>query len=403
MSKIILHIDLNEFFARAEEIRKPSLCGKPLAIGGDGRGGIVSTASYKAREYGIHSGMPMFQAKMLCKELIIIPCDFAYYELLSREFIFYIKQFTNIIEQVSIDECYADMTEVYKIYGKGKIDLFLKKIQMGLYNKTKLMCSIGVAPTKFLAKMGSDMKKPMGITIIRKRDIPYLVFPLRVKEFYGIGKKTYPRLEEIGIKTIGDLYYSVINKEKKVEDVLGKFYYQIKELLEGNSSDEVNTEKFDPKSIGTTRTFNMDTNDVSYIKNFLIEECKRILIQLHNANKLTKTIQITYKDANLDNNFKTKTVSKTFKEYTNNDTFILKEVELLFNKTYERNVIRLIGISLQNLIDKGTTITQMTFDNYLELSKNDPVFDLLDKLNREADGNVFFRASELKERNRWKK
>src|SRR5574344_2156268 len=144
-SRIILHIDLNQFFATCEQLKNPQLVGKPLIVGGDGRSGIVSTASYEARKFGIHSGMPTFQAKMLCKELIN-----------------YIKKFSPLVEQVSVDECFVDITDSYKQICNGNIDEMLFKIQNGLFEKTKLRCSIGVAPTKFLAKMGSDIKKPMG-------------------------------------------------------------------------------------------------------------------------------------------------------------------------------------------------------------------------------------------------
>ena len=151
MSKIIAHIDLNAFFVRAEEIRNPKLINRPVAIGVDGRGGIVSTCSYKAREYGVRSGMPMFKAKELCKDLIIIPDDHLYYEALSNEFIHVISGYSNKIEIASIDECYVDFTDIIK--KDTDPNEYFKEIQNNLYKTTGLMCSIGVATTKFLAKI----------------------------------------------------------------------------------------------------------------------------------------------------------------------------------------------------------------------------------------------------------
>ena len=126
---------MNQFFVRCEEIKNPSLIGKPVAVGGDGRRGIVSTCSYKAREYGIHSGMPMFQAKMLCKDLIITGVDFEYYELMSKEFIDYVKKYTYKIEQMSIDECFCDITEAYNKIGNGDILKFLKSKDIDVKDK----------------------------------------------------------------------------------------------------------------------------------------------------------------------------------------------------------------------------------------------------------------------------
>ena len=188
MSKIILHCDLDAFFCRAEEIKNPSLEGKAFLVGGDGRKGIVSTCSYEARKYGVHSGMPTFQAKMLCKDIIILGVDFKYYNLLSREFIFFLKKYSSKIEQVSVDECFLDLSDYYSHSGQ-KIDDILLEIQRDLFKKTQLKVSIGVGTTKFIAKMASDYKKPMGITIIRNKDIERMLFPLPVKSFFGIGKK----------------------------------------------------------------------------------------------------------------------------------------------------------------------------------------------------------------------
>lgn len=405
MSRIILHIDLNTFFVRCEEIKNPLLEGKPVAVGGVGRGGIVSTCSYKAREYGIHSGMPMFQAQMLCKNLIVIPCDFHNYELYSREFIHYVRTYTSLVEQTSVDECFADFTNVYYQYGNNNIDEFLKEFQIGLFNKTKLKCSIGVAPTKFLAKMGSDMKKPNGITIIRKKDIPSKIFPLPIKAFFGIGKKTYPILEEIGIKTIGDLYYGIKSQRDDVNGIIGSFSTSIISELEGNSSFKINTANSDPKSIGTTSTFEENSDDSEFILPFMIQQTKSILKELHKAKKLTKTIQLTYKNAKFDEEscqFKVKQFSKTLMNPTNNDDTIIEAVRNLFKETYNGQLIRMSGVCFQNLTDAKDAKIQMTFDDFENDDSIDKTHDIIESLNREINKKMFFRASELKDEDLFK-
>lgn len=398
MAKVIVHIDLNQFFVRCEEIKNPTLIGKPVAVGGDGRKGIVSTCSYEARSYGIHSGMPTFQAKMLCKNLILLPGDYKFYELMSKEFISYIRRYTRKIEQMSIDECFCDFTDVFKNQNINNPELYLKKLQDGLFKTTKLKCSIGVAPTKFLAKMGSDYKKPMGITIIRKKDIKDILFPLPVKDLFGIGKKTYPKIERAGYKTIGDLYYGIKNNDEALSNFFGSYKQDLVDELEGNSSDVVSTGPSDPKSMGMTRTLDFDSNDKFYIRNFLTNLINNILDDFSGSGRLCKTIQITYKNANHDEGFQTTTVSKSFDNYTDSREEIYREGIKLFEKTYKGEEIRLIGFTLKNLKDKHDVVVQMTFDNFERHESENKTQLLINELNRKAKKPIFFRLSDLKDK-----
>lgn len=398
MAKVIVHIDLNQFFVRCEEIKNPTLIGKPVAVGGDGRKGIVSTCSYEARSYGIHSGMPTFQAKMLCKNLILLPGDYKFYELMSKEFISYIRRYTRKIEQMSIDECFCDFTDVFKNQNINNPELYLKKLQDGLFKTTKLKCSIGVAPTKFLAKMGSDYKKPMGITIIRKKDIKDILFPLPVKDLFGIGKKTYPKIERAGYKTIGDLYYGIKNNDEALSNFFGSYKLDLIDELEGNSSDVVSTGPSDPKSMGMTRTLDFDSNDKFYIRNFLANLINNILDDFSGSGRLCKTIQITYKNANHEEGFQTTTVSKSFDNYTDSREEIYREGIKLFEKTYKGEEIRLIGFTLKNLKDKHDVVVQMTFDNFERHESENKTQLLINELNRKAKKPIFFRLSDLKDK-----
>ena len=306
MSKVIAHIDLNQFFVRAEEIRNPKLINRPVAIGGDGRGGIVSTCSYKAREYGVRSGMPMFKAKELCKDLIIIPVDYLYYEVLSNEFIQIISEYSRIIEQASIDECYVDFTDA--IQKCNDAEEFFKNIQNHLFNATGLKCSIGVATTKFLAKMASDIKKPMGITIIRNKDIKEKLFNNDVGTFFGIGKSTEKVLKNNQITTIGQLYDSIIADDPKITAILGKFKNDIINCLEGKTSNVVNVKHDESKSISCRTTLPKNTSDVSELQYYLNTTIDVVKKRFKKTNQLVGGIEIAFRFVDLT----TKTYSRNW-------------------------------------------------------------------------------------------
>lgn len=396
MSKIILHIDLNAFFVRCEELKNPNLIGKAVIIGHEGRSGIVSTCSYKAREYGIHSGMPTFMATERCKDLIIIPGDYPFYEMMSEKFFEYISRFSKIIEKASIDECYVDMTAFFH---KGDdVISKLKAIQDGLYKETGLMCSIGVAPTKFLAKMGSDLKKPMGITIIRRKDIPTLIYPLPIEACFGIGKRSAPELRVNGIKTIGDLA-KALNDENDaiIKSHFGKFYYVMKDWLNGYGDDVVDTSEFDPKSIGHSRTLIHNTNDFDEINEMLMKLCDYSIERAKAKDKLAQGVQITLKDASIiKDHFKSITRSKKLDKPTLDETIIKKTATQLLREHLRDRTIRLIGVSLQNLVDKYDVAEQLSiFDDFEELKEKYATKLLISDMNRKYKKEVFKTLGEV--------
>ena len=394
MSKIILHIDLNAFFVRCEEILDPTLEGKPVIIGHSGRGGIVSTCSYAARKYGVKSGMPTYKALQLCSNAVLIGGHFELYQQKSKEFINFVKKHSTIIEQASIDECYVDMTRVLQ---KEKNPLeFVKRIQENLFKETGLKCSIGIAPTKFLAKMGSDMKKPMGITVIRRRDVRKMLDPLPIEDFFGIGKKTAPRLREMGVNTIGDLAKLINNDDQQIKNFLGKFYFGIKEWINGYGSDVVDTEPWDPKQIGHSTTLPRDAVDIDEIKIYLKQMAEEVSKDAKAENKVGSSVQLILKD----NEFKVINRSKRIQTKTNDFDIIYNEALKLLIANYDDRPIRLVGVTLQNLIDKDEIVEQLSiFDNYDEVKEQNAVRLLIAELNRQIKGADFKTASDyLKEK-----
>lgn len=394
MSKVIVHIDLNAFFARCEEIKDPSLEGKAVAIGHDGRSGIVSTCSYKAREYGVSSAMPMFKAKQLCPNLIVKPVDYRFYTMMSHRFKNFIKRYTKLVEEASIDECFADFTEVVK--GKKNVPEFFKQLQMDLYKETKLKCSIGVAPTKFLAKMGSDYKKPMGLTIIRKSDISKILYPLSVDKMFGIGKKTAPRLKKMGINTIGDLANYLNNNESSLEE-FGKFHSVLKDWLDGKGDDEIIVTPEDPKSIGNSTTLMTDTNNRETIAETFRWLANEVSSRAIKENKLGPTIQIVVKESSFDGvGFKVHNKSTTLNNPTNNADVIFDTAMKLYDKNFSDLTIRLLGVTLQNLIDVKDVAIQMSLFDYEKHEEESATKLLINDLNRKLKKKALMRASEVK-------
>ena len=394
MAKVIVHIDLNAFFVRAEEIRDPSLENKPVAIGHLGRGGVVSTCSYEARKYGVSSAMPMNKAVKLCPNLLIVPPDYRFYITLSHQFKNYIRSITPKVESASIDELFADFTDAVK--GKKNIIEYFKSIQLDLYKKTGLKCSIGVGPSKFLAKMGSDYKKPMGVTIIRRKDIGNILYPLPIKDMFGVGKKTAPRLEHIGVKTIGDLANRLNNDDEATLKILGKFADELKLWINGYGSDEIITEYENPKSVGNSTTLKSDTNQFEVIKQTFMMLAEEVSMRAKKDSMVGNTIQIMARDTN----YQARNKSMTLEKLTNDSKDILNAALKLYERNFIDLTVRAVGVTLQNLVSIKDSSIQMTLFDYERHEEENRTKLIINDLNRRYKGANLKRASEVKNGNK---
>lgn len=387
MSKVILHIDLNAFFATAERLRHPEWINEPIIVGGETFRGVVSTCSYEARAFGVRSAMPIVEAKRLCPQGHFVPCDFPYYSMLSRSFFAYLRAISPLTEEASVDEGYVDITSPIR---KEKDPLsFLKKIQDDLLSQIGLQSSLGVAPTKFLAKMASDMKKPMGITILRRKDLETLLYPLPISSFFGIGKKSAPSLEAHGIKTIGDLKRAFDDEDPFLKTHFGKMYPNLKDEVNGLGNDVVDPSPYDPKSIGHSETFPFDTDDEKRIKEKIMELTHLTFLSLEREKKKVKTVQLTAKDSK----FHSFTRSHSFEEGVNNEEILKKELLKLYEKNFLGKELRLVGVSFQNLIDPFKETVQMNFWNYGDYEKLDKTKLLVNELNRKLEKPLLTLAS----------
>ena len=387
MAKVIIHIDLNAFFASVEEIKNPKLVGKVHAVGGSVKRGVLSTCSYEARKKGLHSAMPVAHALKICPDLIINYPDFKAYREYSNRFFQIIKNWCgDKIEIASIDECYVDFSN-YDKYCNEPIK-YLKEMQKYIKETLNLGCSVGLAPNKFLAKMASDMKKPMGFTVLRKRDISKMLWPLEIDKMYGIGIKTAPRLKELGIKTIGDLAKAENNY--KVKNLLGKGFYTFINWANGTDNSEVIDYEVDAKSIGNSTTYDHDLIEESEIK-FELKELSRVVSRrICAVSSLAFGISVLIKFNDFTHISRS---SKLDEPICNDDEVYLKALRLFENNYYYDKPIRLLGITLYDIKDKKEVIKQLNiFD--IEINK-DTTNDIINKLNEIIGENVFKKASEV--------
>ena len=378
-AKIIFHIDMNAFFCSVACIKNPELRGKAFAIGRENSSkGVLSTASYEARKYGIHSAMPQNEAIKLLPSLIIIEPNFKDYSYYHYKFVNLIKEYTNLIEVASIDELYADMTEISK---KKHPILIAKEIQERLLGEYKLPCSIGIAPTLFLAKMGSDIKKPLGVTVIRKREIEKILYPLSVSDIFGIGKRTWPKLIDNGIKTIGD-FMNPLNKDKIIELIgINTFDYAYNAIL-GKSSDIVDGNRYDDaKSISECETYDVFKVVIEDLALELRKLTRSVVNKMKKYNYYTKTVTITLRDSS----FSTITRQRSLNEYTD-DLNCINDVamELLDDNFIDGKEYRLLGIGVSNLLTKE------------ELPREHNLFNISDKDIKENEINKMIKEFQNK-------
>ena len=352
-SKYIFHIDLNAFYAVAEQIKNPELENKPVAIAGKRSRGVVTTATYEARDMGVKSAMSVAEAKRLCPELIVIAGKHSYYSDLSKKFVDFLKGYTDQIEQVSIDECYLDLSEKIKEYDKP-LDLAIE-IRDKLYKKHKLKCSIGVASNRFLAKMASDMRKPMGVTLIRDNEIENKIFPIDIKDMHGIGKKTAPILKENGIKTIGDLLNK--NKYNKIKTILGKNTDSTLKKIQGIGNDKIDLDQT-IKSIGNSSTFLEDVTDYNIISEKFLTLAQSVARRMKKEDLTSNNITVTIRTSD----FTTITRSKTLDFNISEEDEIYEEALFIYDRENVDEPVRLVGIACSNLKSYKDTITQIKLE-----------------------------------------
>jgi DNA polymerase-4 len=387
----IIHLDLDAFFASVEQRDNSAYQGKPLIVGGisGGKGnsnrGVVCAASYEARQYGVHAGMPIWEARQKCPQGIFVPSQMNKYLKASKKFFQICSNYTPLIEPLSVDELFLDVSGCESLFGSS--ECIGRKIKERVWQELGLKVSVGIAENKFLAKIATNLGKPDGFYIISSEDIQKILYPLPVSSLWGIGKKTEELLKKSGIYLVEQLARM---PDSILENLLGKNGKKIKLLAQGIDESPV-TPPSEVKSIGRETTFPTNITE----KAILIKELLKISqIVGYTARKKgykgrTITLKIRF------HNFITFNKSKSLENPTHLDDIIFKTViELLDKLRLKKGGVRLLGIRLSNLIP-GSKINQLKFvrdkkDKLEQLSQS------LDKIREKFGSKSITRASLLK-------
>jgi len=361
MERIVLHIDMDAFFAAVEERDKPRLKGQPIVVGADPKGGagrgVVSTANYKAREYGIHSAQPISIAWRLSEEAarkgkpraVFLEPDFKAYSRVSKAIMDYLRTKADILEQASIDEAYIEKSKFKNQNAKWEEAISLaKEIKEHIKKAQQLTCSIGIGPNKLIAKIAAGRQKPDGLTIVKPEETQKFLDPLPVREIPGIGPKSEETLLKLGITTIKQLQQL---QREQLSELFGKWGEDMHLKAQGIDESPV-TAEYEAQSIGEQETYEKDTLDSNFLVNRIKELSKSVFVRVKEEGFLFRTISITVRF----HDFETKTRAHTLDKPTADITALEHQALQLFlpfldsRENPKKKLIRLFGMRVEKLV-----------------------------------------------------
>ncbi len=346
MYRKIIHIDMDAFYASVEQRDQPELRGKPVAVGGSGKRGVVASASYEARKFGVRSAMPSITARRKCPDLIFVKSRFDVYREVSQQIRDIFFDYTDLVEPLSLDEAYLDVTENKKGLNSGT--LIAEEIRKRIFEETQLTASAGVSFNKFLAKIASDINKPNGIKVIIPEEALDFIERLPIEKFHGIGRVTAEKMRRLGIQNGGDLKeWSEVDLVQRFGKV-GRHYYRI---VRAEDDREVNPHRI-RKSIGAERTFREDLTELNDMKEKLTYLSGVVFEYMQKSENFGRTVTVKIKSAD----FRISSRSKTFgTEVTNLEALIAVTHELLDSNQEELEKVRLLGVAVSNLQKENQT------------------------------------------------
>lgn len=351
----IIHVDMDAFFAAIEIRENPSLKGKCLIVGGSPNSrGVVSTCSYEARKFGVHSAMPCSQAWRLCPQAIFVYPNFGLYREASMQIREVLNRYTPLVEPVSLDEAYLDVTD--NLIDEPDSMVIARRIKWDILEKTRLTCSVGVSFNKFLAKIGSELQKPDGLSQITPDNAPDILFALPIGKFHGIGSVTAAKMQKMGIHTGADLHEWSAADLVSHFGKMGMFYYNV---VRGIDEREVVSYR-EPKSISCENTFSEDISEMGELVENLKELVERLVNRMHNKKIEGKNIMLKIKY----DNFELITRSISLPQSTADEKTILEHAQQLLVENWdESRKIRLLGVGLSRLeIGPNISDEQMFLD-----------------------------------------
>lgn len=376
MQRTIIHVDMDAFFAAIEQREHPEYRGKPVIVGGLSSRGVVSTASYEARQSGVHSAMPMETARRRCPDGIFVQGSYALYAAVSAELFAIFRRYSPLVEPLSIDEAFLDVTGMELLTPSPRD--YAEKLKTEILQKTALVASVGIAPNKFLAKLASDLEKPDGLVEIRAEEAAALLAPLSVRRLWGVGKRTEEKLAALGLKTIGDMQRA---DEKRLARAVGiRAAHALKALSFGRDDRSVEPDR-EAKSIGKEVTFERDLESPEEAERALLALAEKVGWRLRLAGVSARTIQLKLRRAD----FTTFTRSRTLFEATAHDEPIFQTVRDLFRELGVKRGIRLLGVT-------GENFEPSAMPSLFRDEKKERLYGAIDALKKRFGENIITKA-----------
>ncbi|OGQ11788.1 MAG: hypothetical protein A2026_05440 [Deltaproteobacteria bacterium RBG_19FT_COMBO_46_12] len=369
MDRIILHIDMDAFFISVEQRDNPALRGKTAAVCGSLSRSVVTSATYEARPYGIRAGMPTQEAKRRCPQLILVEGNHSKYTETASRIFSILKEYTPLVEVASIDEAYLDITQSLLLYKSSSH--IAQSIKNQIRKKEQLTCSIGVAPNKLLAKLGSQLKKPDGLMVIKKGEVENVLRDLPVSKLNGIGPKLTDELNSMGILTCDQLGKFPVSVLSKRFGVIGERLHEMGLGLDDSSVVPFDEEE-DAKSISHSVTLEEDTSDPDILKKVLLQLCEKVSRRMRREGFFGKRIAITVRYSDFFTFSKQKTLSK----WMNSGNEIFKLASEIFESIPHPKPIRLLGVGVSLLKKEWCQL-----DLFEKREKRDNLLKAMDRVN----------------------
>jgi len=370
--RVILHLDMDAFYPSVEVLDNPSLRGKPVIVGGPRERGVVSSASYEARAFGVRSAQPMAAALRLCPHGVFLPVRMSRYHEVSGEVFEVFHRFTSRVEALSIDEAFLDVTGSERLFGTPRE--IAVKVKQAVFSQVGITVSAGVAPSKFMAKIASELGKPDGLTLVPEGGEEAFLHPLSIEKLWGVGEATRKRLALLGVRTIGDLSRVPL---QTLEKRFGKHGTHLHLLSQGIDEREVEPERA-VKSVGHEDTYAQDMRDRESLRRELLSLSIRVSRRLRSGSLEGRTVTLKVKYAD----FRQVTRSRTLAEATDDGAEIFRQAcRLLEDTEAGRKPVRLLGISLSGLEHPGTCRQQGLFDKDPRCRKRNQLNQALDRIH----------------------